>query len=124
MSPAFIVMRARGSPRVFIADVPDDLVGELQEPLHAVVAVKDRQHEFLGGRAKEALLAHGRDRRIPRHVRARQVFEETERMQRALNLLCMKEQSQERQECPYIFHGPWRRPAIATCAKPYCNMGS
>jgi hypothetical protein len=34
------------------------------------------------------------------------------------------EQSQERQERPYIFHGPWRRPAIATCAKPYCNMGS
>ncbi len=69
---------------ILVGDVPDDLVGQLQEPLDAVVAMEHRQHEFLGGRTEQALLANGGDRRIPRHVRARQVLEETERVQRVL----------------------------------------
>src|SRR5262249_26503566 len=55
---------------VAVLDLPLDLVAELHEPLHAIVAVDDRQDVLLGRRAVEARLADGHDRRIPRHVRA------------------------------------------------------
>src|SRR6266540_1431913 len=64
---------------VAVLDLPVDLVGELHEPLHAVVAVDDRQDVLLGGGAEQAVFAGGDHRRVPGHVRARQVLEEVER---------------------------------------------
>src|SRR5262245_9704997 len=36
-------------PGVLVADVPDNFVGQLNEPLHAIVAMEYRQDELLGG---------------------------------------------------------------------------
>ena len=54
--------------RVAVLDVPDDLVGQLHEPLDAVVAVDDRQDVLLGRRAVEAVLADAHDRGVPRDL--------------------------------------------------------
>nr|ACD38714.1 hypothetical protein PACL_0069 [Pseudomonas aeruginosa] len=73
-----------GRAIVLVGDIPDDLVGKLEEPLDPVVAVEHRQDELLGGRAEQAGLAHRTDRRVPGHVRARQVLEQVEGVQLAL----------------------------------------
>ena len=49
-----VTTRARPAGRA-VLDVPDDLVGQLDEPLDAVVAVVDRQDVLLGGRAEQAV---------------------------------------------------------------------
>src|SRR5205814_8064981 len=66
------------SARVAVLDLPLDLVAELHEPLHAIVAVDHRQDVLLGRRAVEARLAHGHYRRIPRDAGTRQIGEEIE----------------------------------------------
>ena len=48
-SPARMVTTARGSPRMLVLHLPDDLVRELDEPLDPVVTVLHRQDELLGG---------------------------------------------------------------------------
>ena len=63
---------------VAILDLPMDLVAELHEPLHAVVAMDDGQDVLLGRRTVEARLADRHDRGIPRHVRAGEIREEVE----------------------------------------------
>ena len=64
--------------RVAILDVPDDLVGELHEPLDPVVAVDHREDVLLGRRAVEAVLADAHDRRVPRDLRSGEVGEQVE----------------------------------------------
>ena len=59
-----------------VADLPGDLIADLDKPLDPVVAVNDRQDVFLGGRAEQAITTYGYDGRIPGHVGAGQVFEQ------------------------------------------------
>src|SRR6266508_391316 len=66
-------------PRVPVLDRPVDLVAQLHEPLHPIVPVDDGQNVLLGGRTVQAVLAHGDDRGVPRHVGAGQVGEQVER---------------------------------------------
>ena len=55
-----------------------NFIGELDEPFDAVVAMFDRQNEFLRGRAIQAVAQDGTDGRIPGHVRTREIGEEIE----------------------------------------------
>ena len=59
-----------------VADLPGDLVTELDKPLNPVVAVNNGQHMFLGCRAEQAVATHRGNGRIPRHVGARQIFKQ------------------------------------------------
>jgi hypothetical protein len=61
---------------VLVAHLPVNLAIELDKPLDPIVTVLDRQAVFLRGWAKQAVLQHRHDRRVPGHIRARQVFVE------------------------------------------------
>ena len=67
-----------------VFDVPDDFVAGLDEPLHAIVTVNDRENVFLRGRAHQTVLYRRAHRGIPCDVGARQITEEIECMNFAL----------------------------------------
>ena len=66
-----------------VADVPFDLVGELDKPLDPIVPVDDGKDVFLGGRAIQRFAADRGDRRIPGDIRAAQILEQAEGVQLA-----------------------------------------
>src|SRR6202000_789169 len=63
-----------------ILDVPDDFVAYLDEPLNAVVAVKNGQQMLLGGPAVRAFLTVRHHRRHPRNVGSGSISEHVKRM--------------------------------------------
>ena len=65
---------------IFIATVPLNFVTHLEEPLNAIVAVNHGQNMLLRRRTAETKLHYRRERRIPRHLRARQEREQIECM--------------------------------------------
>ena len=61
-----------------VRHIPVDLIRQLDEPLDPIIAMDDREDVLLGCRTEQAVFADRHHRRVPGHIRSRQVGEKAE----------------------------------------------